>query len=75
MARRDKKESTVAVLKDEEFVKHLQDRFEGFELVEYLQIPIEAVLIACEEYDWINEENIEDLQEFVDYGSDIEEDD
>lgn len=41
------------------------DRLEGWELVEFLQVPIEAIVLAAREYDWIDEENIEDLLEFV----------
>jgi len=42
-----------------------EDRLEGWELVEFLQIPIELVLQAAEEGDWINEDNYEDVQEFL----------
>lgn len=41
------------------------DRLEGWELVEFLQIPIEAILQAARDNDWIDEENIDDLLEFV----------
>ena len=43
----------------------VKDRLEGWELVEYLQVPIASVVAAAIEYDWINEENLEDLIEFV----------
>lgn len=43
----------------------IADRLEGWELVEFLQIPIEAVLAAAHDFEWINEENIDDLREFV----------
>lgn len=43
----------------------ITDRLEGWELVEFLQIPIETILNAALEYDWINEENIEDVLELV----------
>lgn len=43
----------------------IKDRLEGWELVEFLQIPIEQVLLAALENDWINDENIEDVQELV----------
>lgn len=43
----------------------LVDRLEGWELVDFLQVPIEQVLLAALENDWINEENVEDLLEFV----------
>jgi len=42
-----------------------EDRLEGWELVEFLQIPIEWVLNACEDNDWIDEDNIEDVREFI----------
>lgn len=54
------------ILDDEAFeYKAIVDRLEGWELVEFLQIPIEAILNAAIEFDWIDEENIEDLLEFV----------
>lgn len=43
----------------------LMDRLEGWELVDFLQVPIEQVLLAALENDWINEENLDDLLEFV----------
>lgn len=43
----------------------LIDRLEGYELVEFLQIDTEQVLLAALENDWINEDNIEDLLDFV----------
>lgn len=43
----------------------IEDRLEGWELVEFLQIPIEQVLLAALENDWIDDENIEDLLDFV----------
>ena len=41
------------------------DRLEGFELVEFLQINIEKILEAALNNDWIDEDNIEDLLDFV----------
>ena len=41
------------------------DRLEGFELVDFLQVPIEAVLLAALENDWINPQNYDDLMEYV----------
>ena len=41
------------------------DRLEGWELVEFLQIPVEAILAAAREFDWINEDNLEELLDFV----------
>lgn len=49
----------------EELNKRLADRFEGFELVEYLQISIEDVIEAFE--DQIDEAR-EDLEEFLYHG-------
>jgi len=45
--------------------KAAEDRLEGWELVEFLQVPIEAILNACEDNDWINEDNIKDVQELI----------
>jgi len=41
------------------------DRLEGWELVEFLQVPIEQVLIAALDNDWITEENLDDLLDLV----------
>ena len=43
----------------------IKDRLESWELVEFLQIPIETILDAAIELDWVNEENLEDLLEFA----------
>lgn len=43
----------------------VNDRLEGWELVEFLQVPIEQVLIAALDNDWITEENLDDLLDFV----------
>jgi hypothetical protein len=43
----------------------LIDRLEGWELVDFLQVPVEQVLLSALENDWINEENIDDLLEFI----------
>lgn len=43
----------------------ITDRLEGWELVEFLQIPIELILRAAIDNDWINADNEEDLLEFV----------
>jgi hypothetical protein len=51
------------------------DRLEGWELVEFLQIPIEDVLQWACEYDFINEENYEDLMDFVGLREDDNEED
>lgn len=50
----------------EEFIQNaVQDRLEGWELVEFLQVPIENVLAAAMENDWIDEENLEELLDFA----------
>lgn len=41
------------------------DRLEGWELVEFLQVPIEQVLIAALDNDWITEDNLDDLLDLV----------
>lgn len=41
------------------------DRLEGWELVEFLQVPIEQVLLSALDNDWITEENLDDLLDFV----------
>lgn len=43
----------------------IRDRLEGWELVEFLQVPVDLVLQAALENDWIDEENIEDVKEFI----------
>lgn len=43
----------------------VNDRLEGWELVEFLQVPIEQVLAAALDNDWITEENLDDLLDFV----------
>lgn len=50
---------------DEEFSKQLCDRFEGFELIELLNIPIEDVVEAFRDK---IEEQSEFLLEYVIYG-------
>lgn len=41
------------------------DRLEGWELVEFLQIPIDQILLAAYQNDWITEENVDDVLELV----------
>lgn len=43
----------------------IKDRLEGWELVEFLQVSIEQVLLAALENDWIDDENAEDLLDFA----------
>jgi len=50
----------------EEFTQDvIEDRLEGWELIEFLQIPIDQILLAALENDWINEDNLNDVREFV----------
>lgn len=44
----------------------LEDRFEAWELADFLQVPTDSFLYACEESDWINEDNYDDLLDFAD---------
>lgn len=43
----------------------IKDRLEGWELVDFLQVPIEKVLEAAIENDWIDEDNLADLLDFI----------
>jgi hypothetical protein len=43
----------------------IKDRLEGWELVEFLQIPVEQVLEVALENDWINGENVSELFDFI----------
>lgn len=43
----------------------VKDALEGWELIEFLQIDIEDVLRVALDNDWVNEDNIEDLLEFL----------
>lgn len=43
----------------------IKDRLEGWELVEFLQVPIEKVIEAAIENDWIDEDNLADLLDFI----------
>lgn len=47
---------------DREDKERLKDFFEGFELVEYLQISIEDVVDAFED---LIEENLDEIEEFI----------
>ena len=44
----------------------LIDRFESWELAEFLQVSTEDFLAAADDSDWINEDNIEDLLDYAD---------
>jgi hypothetical protein len=43
----------------------ITDRLEGWELVEFLQVSIEQILLAALDNDWINEDNLDDLLDFI----------
>ena len=43
----------------------IKDRLEGWELIEFLQVPIEDILQAALDNDWIDDDNVEDVLEFV----------
>lgn len=45
--------------------KAVEDRFEGWELVEFLQVPVHQVLLAAYQNDWINDVNFPELLEFL----------
>lgn len=55
---------TETILDDEEQAV-VVDSLEGWELVDFLQVPVEDVLAIALQEEWINEENCEDLLEFV----------
>lgn len=55
---------------DEDFKQILIDRFEAWELVELLQVPIEEIVELLEA---TIEEKIDDLEEIVGIGTDHEE--
>jgi hypothetical protein len=41
------------------------DKFNGWELIEFLQIPTEDVLDAMYEFGWLDDDNIEDFVDFI----------
>lgn len=43
----------------------ITDKLEGWELIEFLQVDIQEVLLSAITEGWINSENVEDLLEFV----------
>lgn len=43
----------------------IADRLEGWELVEFLQIPVKDILAAAIDLDWITEDNITEVLEFA----------
>lgn len=46
-------------------IKALIDRFEGWEVVEMLDVSTEDVVMAALRNDWINEENVHELLELA----------
>ncbi len=62
------------ILKDFE-QKVIVARLTGWELIELLDVPVEDVLAAALDNDWINEDNINQLKEMVglDDGSGVQE--
>ena len=51
-------------LDDEEWMA-ISDRLEGWELVEFLQVSITDILIAATEYDWLDNEKLEEVLELI----------
>lgn len=50
----------------DEFIQDaIRDRLEGWELVEFLQVSVEDILQAALDNDWVDEENINDLLDYV----------
>jgi hypothetical protein len=43
----------------------IKDRFEGWELIEFLNLTTEDVLDAIKEFGWVDYDNVADLLEFV----------
>lgn len=43
----------------------IEDRFEGWELVEFLDLSAEQILDAARDNGWIDEDNLEDFLDFV----------
>lgn len=52
------------MLKDYEF-QVAEDRLEGWEIVEFLQVPAEDILRAAIENDWITPDNVEDFLDYI----------
>lgn len=50
---------------DEEERARVCDRLEGWELVEFLQVPIEEVLTSALQEGWITEESCEEVMDYV----------
>jgi len=58
------------VRKSDEILKDFEqrviiNRLTGWELIELLDVPVEDVLAAALDNDWINEDNIHQLKEMV----------
>jgi hypothetical protein len=43
----------------------IESRFDGWELVEFLQVPIDQIIQAALENEWINDDNISELRDFA----------
>lgn len=49
-----------------EFQKEaVKDKLSGWELIEYLDVPIEDILAAALDNDWINEGNVSEVLTFI----------
>lgn len=52
----------------EDFVKKaIEDRYVGWELIEFLDVSIEEVLSAALDNEWINDDNVAELLESMGY--------
>ncbi len=49
----------------EQHKNEIIDRFEGWELIEFLQIDVEDVLDAIKEFGWVDYDNVDDLLDFI----------
>lgn len=49
----------------EEHKDKIVDRFEGWEIVEFLQISSEDILDAIKEFGWVDYDNVDDLLDFI----------
>lgn len=50
---------------DEPELGILQDRLEGWELIEFLGVPMDELLRVAIENDWINDDNVHSLLDLV----------
>jgi hypothetical protein len=49
----------------EQHREQIVDRFEGWELIEFLQISAEDVLDAIKEFGWVDYDNVDDVLDFI----------